>query len=199
MADVLTAPPGANTNGATTALDELARDGARRLIAAALEAEVEEYVSSFSEELDQDGQRLVVRNGYGRPRRVTVGSGIVELRVPRIDDRRIDEETGERKRFGSRILPAYARHSPKVTEVLPILYLCGMSTGNFRPALECLLREVTSGLSPSTISRMCKEWETEHVRFGPASWAAATTPICSAAASTSRWGSETTIPCACWW
>jgi putative transposase len=93
------------------------------LIAAALEPEVDEYDSSFTDELDQDGQRLVVRNGRARERKLTVWSGTVPVRARRVNDKRIDEETEERKRFSSRILPAYARRSPRVTEVLPILYL----------------------------------------------------------------------------
>ena len=96
---------------------------------------------------------------------MTVGSGTVPVRAPRVNDKRSCEETGERQRFSSKILPACARRSPKVTEVLPILYLRGLSTGDFRPALEDLLGEDASGLSPSTISRLCKEWEARHDRF----------------------------------
>ena len=132
MADVRRLPVGEDDEGRVT-LDDLAREGARRMIAAALEAEVDEYVASFAEEVDEDGKRLVVRNGRARERRVTVGSGTVPVRAPRVNDKRVDEETGERKRFSSRILPAYARRSPKVTEVLPILYLHGLSTGDFGP------------------------------------------------------------------
>ena len=135
------------------------------MIAAALEVEVEEYVASFVDERDEHGKRLVVRNGRARERRVTVGSGTVPLRAPRVNDRRVDEGTGERERFSSRILPAYARRSPKVTDVLPVLYLRGLSTGDFRPALEQLLGEDAAGLSPSSISRLCKDWEAEHERF----------------------------------
>jgi len=138
-------------------LDDLAREGARRMIAAALRAEADDYVARFEEELDEDGHRLVVRNGRARERKVTVGSGTVPIRAPRVNDKRTDEETGERRRFSSKILPAYARRSPKVTEVLPILYLRGLSTGDFRPALEDLLGEDASGLSASSISRLCRE------------------------------------------
>src|SRR5918995_6893257 len=106
-------------------LDDLARQGARRMIATALKAEADEYVASFLDELDEDGKRLVVRNGRARERRVTVGSGTVAIRAPRVNDKRIDEE-GERQKFSSKILPAYARRSPKVTDVLPILYLRGL-------------------------------------------------------------------------
>ena len=77
-----------------------------------------------------------MRNGKAKERKLTVGSGTVAIRAPRVNDKRVEEETGERKRFSSRILPAYARRSPKVTEVLPILYLHGLSTGDFGPALR---------------------------------------------------------------
>src|SRR4051794_18300328 len=164
MADVRRLPVGEDNEIALT-LDELAREGARRMIAAALEAEVDEYVASFVDEVDEHGRRLVVRNGRARERRVTVGSGTVAIRAPRVNDKRIDEESGERQRFSSRILPAYARRSPKVTDVLPVLYLRGLSTGDFRPALEQLLGEDAAGLSPSSISRLCKDWEAEHERF----------------------------------
>ncbi len=135
------------------------------MIATALEAEVDEYVGSFMEEVDEDGKRLVVRNGRARERRVTVGSGTVPVRAPRVNDKRVDEE-GERKRFSSRILPAYARRSPKVTEVLPILYLHGLSTGDFGPALRDLLGEDASGLSSSSIQRLTEQWQAEHAAFG---------------------------------
>jgi putative transposase len=164
MVDVRRLPVGGDNEIAVT-LDDLAREGARRMIAAALEAEVDEYMSSFVDELDEHGKRLVVRNGRARERRVTVGSGTVPIRAPRVNDKRVDEQTGERKRFSSRILPAYARRSPKVTDVLPVLYLRGLSTGDFRPALEQLLGEDAAGLSPSTIGRLCKDWEAEHERF----------------------------------
>jgi transposase-like protein len=146
-------------------LDELAREGARRMIATALEAEVAEYVERSADARDEYGRRLVVRNGHAQERRVTVGSGTVPVRAPRVNDKRTDQETGERKRFSSRILPKYARRSPKVTDVLPILYLRGLSTGDFRPALQDLLGEDAAGLSPTTISRLCGEWETEHAAF----------------------------------
>jgi len=135
------------------------------MIAAALEVEVQEYVSSFTGEVDEDGRRLVVRNGHARERRVTVGSGTVPVRAPRVNDKRVDEQTGERKRFSSWILPKYARRSPKVGEVLPILYLRGLSTGDFAPALRDLLGEDASGLSPSSIARLTESWQAEHEAF----------------------------------
>jgi putative transposase len=146
-------------------LDELAREGARRMIAAALEVEVAEYVAGFAGQLDGDGHRLVVRNGHGRQRHLTIGSGTVPVRAPRVDDRRVDRETGRRRRFSSQILPRYARRSPKVTDVLPTLYLHGLSTGDFVPALKDLLGQDAAGLSPTSISRLTKGWEAEHEEF----------------------------------
>ena len=124
------------------------------MIAAALKAEADDYIERFADERGEDGKRLVVRNGRARERRVTVGSGTVAVQAPRVNDKRIDEQTGERQKFSSKILPAYARRSPKVNDVLPVLYLRGLSTGDFRPALEQLLGEDAAGLSPSTISRL---------------------------------------------
>jgi transposase-like protein len=150
---------------AAVTLDDLAREGARRMIAAVLEVEVDEYVGSFTEELDEDGKRLVVRNGCARERKVTVGSGTLPIRAPRVNDKRVDEDSGERKRYSSKILPAYARRSPKVTEVLPVLYLHGLSTGDFGPALRDLLGEDASGLSSSSIQRLTEAWQAEHAAF----------------------------------
>ena len=165
MVDVRRLPVGESSNEIALSLDDLAREGARRMIASALEAEVGEYVEWCADERGEDGRRVVVRNGRAKERRVTVGSGTVPIQAPRVNDKRIDPESGERRRFSSRILPAYARRSPKVNDVLPVLYLRGLSTGDFRPALEQLLGEDASGLSPSAISRLCKDWEAEHARF----------------------------------
>jgi putative transposase len=165
MVDVRTLPVGEDNEEIRVTLDELAREGARRMIAAALEAEVDEYVSSLTDELDEDGHRLVVRNGRGKERRVTVGSGTLALRAPRVNDKRVDEETGERRRFSSRILPRYARRSPRVSDVLPVLYLRGLSSGDFAPALRELLGEDASGLSASSISRLTEAWREEHRAF----------------------------------
>ena len=102
-------------------LDEIAREGARRMLAEALEAEVADYIAR-NQDRDEQGRARVVRNGKARPRKVTLGSGTIEVRAPRVDDRRRDE-SGGRQRFSSQILPPYMRRSPKVAEVLPILYL----------------------------------------------------------------------------
>jgi transposase-like protein len=165
MEDVRRLPVGEDDEEIKVTLDDLAREGARRMIAAALEAEVEEYVGSFADEVNEDGRRLVVRNGRGKERRLTVGSGTLAIRAPRVNDKRVDEETGERTRFSSKILPRYARRSPRVTDVLPVLYLRGLSSGDFAPALRELLGEDASGLSASSISRLTEKWREEHRAF----------------------------------
>jgi len=115
-----------NDNAVSSSLlDEIVRDGARQMLAAALQAEVAAYVEAFADQLDEHGRRLVVRNGYHQPREVTTAAGAVPVRAPRVNDKRVDEATGERKRFASAILPAWARKSPRVAEVLPLLYLHG--------------------------------------------------------------------------
>ena len=165
MTNIRTLSFGEGNEEIAISLDELARVGARRMIAAVLRAEAGVYVERFSDEVDEDGHRLVVRNGRARERKVTIGSGTIPIKAPRVNDKRVDEETGERQKFSSRILPAYARRSPKVGEVIPILYLRGLSTGDFKPALEQLLGEDAAGLSPTTIARLCKEWEEHYERF----------------------------------
>jgi transposase-like protein len=125
------------------------------MLAVALLAERRAYLDANASELDATGKRLVVGNGYARPREVTTGAGMVEVKAPRVDDRRNGE------RFGSAILPAYMRKSPKVTEVLPILYLRGLSTGDFAPALGEFFGS-EAGLSPSTVNRLTEAWQVEH-------------------------------------
>jgi transposase-like protein len=145
--------------GVASVLDELAREGARRMIALALEAEVAEYVARYEGERDEYGHALVVRHGQARERPLTVGSGTVKVRAPRVNDKRTVE--GERQKFTSRILPPYMRRSPKVTEVLPLLYLAGLSSGDFREALVGLLGEDASGLSASAVTRLTAQWQEE--------------------------------------
>ncbi len=125
--------------GPASLIDEIVREGARRMLAEALQAEVEAYIAAFAGERGEDGRRLVVRNGYREPRTVLTSAGAVEVTAPRVNDRRTDPATGERARFSSAILPAWARKTPQVTEVLPLLYLHGLSTGDFVPALAQFL------------------------------------------------------------
>jgi transposase-like protein len=146
-------------------LDAIVTEGARRMLAAALEAEVDAYVSALAAERDETtGRRLVVRNGHAEPRTIVTGAGPLEVRAPRVNDRRVDEVTGERIRFRSSILPPWARKSPKVAEVLPLMYLHGMSSGDFAPALEEFFGSA-AGLSASVITRLTTEWQKERERF----------------------------------
>ena len=146
--------------GPRATLDELAREGARRMIAAALEVEVDEYVRRFADERDADGHAKVVRNGRGKERSVTMGAGTVRLKAPRVNDKRVVDDV--RQRFTSKILPPYLRRSKNVSEVLPILYLRGLSTGDFREALPALLGDDAAGLSPSAITRLVSVWQEEY-------------------------------------
>ena len=146
-------------------LDEIVRDGARQMLAAALQAEVADYIARHAGEVDDNGHRLVVRNGYHTERDVMTAAGAVTVKAPRVNDKRIDPETGQRKRFSSAILPAWARRSTQVSEVLPLLYLHGLSTSDFGPALEQFLGS-GAGLSPASITRLTAQWQDEAKAFG---------------------------------
>jgi transposase-like protein len=134
------------------------------MLAAALHAEVAAYVAQFADQLDEDGHRLVVRNGYHQAREVLTAAGAVEVKAPRVNDRRVDPDTGQRRRFSSAILPAWARKSPQMSEVLPLLYLHGLSTSDFGPALEQFLGS-GAGLSATTITRLTAQWQNEARTF----------------------------------
>src|SRR4051794_37102096 len=124
-------------------------------------------ISRRTDEVDADGRRLVVRNGYARPREVLTSSGAVEVVAPRVNDKRVDEVSGERKRFASAILPPWCRKSPKINEVLPLLYLHGLSSLDFGPALEQFLGTTAQqpGLSAATITRLTTQWQEEAKAF----------------------------------
>lgn len=145
-------------------LDDLALVGARQLLQRALQEEVAAYLERHREARDATGHALVVRNGKARPRQVTCGAGTLRVSAPRVNDRRVDAQ-GQRQRFSSRILPPYMRRSPKVAEVLPVLYLRGLSTGDFREALPILLGEDAAGLSPTNIARLTAVWEEDYHAF----------------------------------
>ena len=117
-------------------LDGICREGARTMLAAALEAEVDAYLAELVDERDEDGHRLVKRNGHARRRKVQTVAGAVEIEAPRVNDCRVDQATGEKAQFRSVIIPPWCRRSPKVTEVLPLLYLHGLSTGDFVPSFS---------------------------------------------------------------
>ena len=152
MVELITKDEEGTTAEVAQTLDELARAGARRMIGAALELEVEEYIQQMSKLRDEAGHALVVRNGKGQERTVTMGAGVVKIQAPRVNDKRPE------KRFTSRILPPYMRRSPRLEDALPILYLRGLSTGDFAEALPVLLGPEAAGLSATTISRLISVW-----------------------------------------
>jgi len=137
-------------------LGELAREGARRMILAALELEVEQYVEKLRYLRDENGHALVVRNGKAEPRTVSLGAGSIQFQAPRVDDRRPEQ------RFTSMILPPYMRRSPRLNEALPVLYLRGLSTGDFEEAIPALLGAEAAGFSATTITRLLRVWQEEY-------------------------------------
>jgi transposase-like protein len=145
-------------------IDQIVREGARRMLAEALQAEVDAYIAVYAGQCDEHGHRLVVRNGYHEPREVLTSAGAVEVTAPRVNDKRIDPDTGERQRFSSAILPPWARKTPKITEVLPLLYLHGLSTGDFVPALGQFLGSA-KGLSAPVITKLTEQWKAEQRAF----------------------------------
>jgi len=139
-------------------LQELLRNGARDMLAKAVEQEVQDYLDAHAKILDEHGHRLIVRNGYKDERTIQTGLGDIPVRQPRVNDKRIDEH-GQRCRFVSQILPPYLRRTRSVEELIPWLYLRGISTGDFAQALEALLGPEASGLSATNIVRLKAVWE----------------------------------------
>lgn len=134
------------------------------MLAEAPQAEVDAYIARFAEERDERGCRLVVRNGSHQPREVLTSAGAIEVRAPRVNDKRVDPATGERQRFSSAILPPWCRKTPKVSEVLPLLYLHGLSTGDFVPVLGRFLGS-SAGLSAPVITKLTEQWKAEQRTF----------------------------------
>jgi len=145
------------------AIDDILRDGARRALQAAIEREVEDYIERNSGHLDENGHRLVVRNGHHPARKIQSGNGPIEVRQPRVNDRRVDEQ-GNRFHFSSKILPPYLRKTKAIEELVPWLYLKGISTSDFPEALACLGHD-GSGLSAANVVRMKGIWEKEFEDF----------------------------------
>ena len=137
-------------------LTDLLREGAKRLIAQAVDAELSATLAEFADYKDDAGRRYVVRNGYLPEREIMTGIGPVSVRVPKVRDR-----SGARIKFTSALLPPYIRRARSVEEVLPWLYLKGISTGDMQEALEALLGQDAKGLSPASISRLKARWEDE--------------------------------------
>jgi transposase-like protein len=147
--------------GIQDALTQVLRDGAQRLLAQAVEAEVAVYVQRHADQRDEQGHRLVVRNGHKDERQIQTGIGPVTVRQPRVDDRRVDAD-GNRIRFTSSILPPYLRRTRSIEELIPWLYLKGISTGEFSEALVALLGPEAPGLSASTVVRLKEGWQKDY-------------------------------------
>ena len=141
-------------------LTEILRHGAQRMLATAIENEVAEYIAACVHDRDAAGQRLVVRNGHAPSRSILTGLGPIEVTRARVNDRRVDED-GNRMRFTSAILPPYLRRTKAIDELVPWLYLKGVSTGDFPEALQALLGPAAEGLSATNICRLKRLWEDE--------------------------------------
>ncbi len=141
----------------------LLREGVRRMLMQAIQAEVDAFVDDHSDLVDNAGRKRIVRNGYALERQIQIGIGPIEVQRPRVRDR----GTGEAPpiRFTSAVLSAYLRRTKHVEELLPWLYLKGLSTGQFEEALAVLLGPKSGGLSPSTIRRLVEVWQDEHKRW----------------------------------
>ena len=160
----------AGRDDARMLLDEIVAEGARRMLAAALKAEADAYVAGLVGEVDEDGHRMVVRNGHAEARSIVTGAGPIVVEAPRVNDRRVDEVSGERCRFTSSILTPWCRKSPKVADVLPLMYLHGMSSGDFAPALAEFFGSA-AGLSASVVTRLTTQWQDEQKLFAKRSLA----------------------------
>ena len=142
-------------------LEDLAREGARAMLQIALEEEVREFIEKHQNNTYKNGKRKVVRNGYQPEREIITGIGPIEIKQPRVDDRPIPEE----ERFTSKILPRYLRRFPSIDNLIPVLYLKGLSTNNFTTALTSILGEGIKGLSPTNIVRLKQIWENEYQQW----------------------------------
>ena len=142
-------------------LEAVAREGARKLLQQALENEVAEYIEAQAAKRDENGRRLVVRNGAMPERNILTGIGPMAIRQPRVDDRKLKEQE-EAERFSSHVLPRYLRRVPSVDKLIPVLYLKGVSSKEFMKALSSILGEGAKGLSATNIVRLKKGWEQEY-------------------------------------
>lgn len=146
--------------GQTSPLDELVRQGAQQMLQTAIETEVDEYLAEHAQRRDAHRRRLVVRNGYLPAREILTGAGRLAVEQPRVRDNSSEKE--DRVRFSSRILPPYLRRSPAIDELIPWLYLKGISTGDFTEALQALVGEDAPALSPNVIVRLTHQWGQEY-------------------------------------
>jgi transposase-like protein len=148
----------------TDVLTEILRQGAQTLLLQAIQAEVGDYVDRFKDLKDASGKRLVVRNGSMPEREIQTPLGQIPIKQPRVDDRRVDAN-GNRLRFESKILPPYLRKTKSMEELIPWLYLKGISTGDFTDALSALLGKDAPGLSATTIGRLKEGWQKDYEKW----------------------------------
>jgi putative transposase len=146
-------------------LARVARDGARRLLQRALEAEIEEHLSHHADLLTQEQHKAVVRNGYAPERAILTGVGPVAVRRPRVDERKAIEQDSEFERFTSGVLPRWMRRTPTVESVIALLYLKGISTNDFESALQAIYGEQAGSLSAATVSRLKEAWYEEYQQW----------------------------------
>jgi len=151
-------------------LSDILRQGAQQMLAMAVENEVGEYIGEYQHVRDANGRRLVVRNGHLPARVIQTGIGLVEVEQPRVNDKRIDED-GQPKRFSSKILPPYLRRTKSIDELIPWLYLRGISTGDFSEALQALLGPQAKGLSGTNVVRLKESWQQEYATWSKRSLA----------------------------
>ena len=155
--NLISLPTPETTETFSDALSDLIRRGARQIIAQAVEAELQEFLGQYQDRRDEQGRQVVVRNGYLPERTITTGVGEVEIQVPKVRDR-----SGSGLKFNSMLLPPYLKRASSIEELLPWLYLKGVSTGDFSEALSALLGSEAKGVSPATISRLKAKWSGEH-------------------------------------
>lgn len=141
-------------------LDEIVRQGAKRMLQAAIDAEVEQFLEEHAAKRDEAGRRLVVRNGHLPARKVATGAGTLEIQQPRARDN--DPDKSNRVRFSPSLVPQYMRKSPSIEEMIPVLYLLGVSTGDFSEALEAVVGEQAKGFRANTVVRLKDKWTEEH-------------------------------------
>lgn len=143
-------------------LTELAREGARRMLAEALKAEADAFVANFSDEQLEDGRQRIVRHGFGPERQIQSGIGALDIQRPKVRDRLATADPSQKVRFTSSILPKWARRTVSLDALLPVLYLKGISMGDFQEALSAIMGPDAPNLSPSVISRLSSGWQAQY-------------------------------------
>ena len=143
-------------------LTDLAREGARRMLAQALKAEADAFVASYEAERLADGRQRIVHHGFGPERAIQTGIGPVNVQRPKLRDRLATSDPEAKIRFTSNILPKWARRSVSLDALIPVLYLKGISTGDFQEALSAIMGPDAPNLSPRVVSRLTAGWQAEY-------------------------------------